>query len=221
MEGLLLAGILGTGVLSSGDPEAGVLTWVWRNSIPDTELDLRKSISLLLNPLVSLEPICRCLVWSLSVNGYYPTLMTKSRNKGQTVGENILVSFPPASRQDPDPRVPDKGTLQVPAKRDPEFEVSVGEQTSLESRDSRVPLDAGAFRRGCRRFSQGPAAGELLHELIAENCEGGYGPGCGAIICLYAGERELPGHLDQGDLICEGSVGVGIGVALPYEGRYP
>ncbi|KAF2548670.1 hypothetical protein F2Q70_00023121 [Brassica cretica] len=66
-----------------------------------------------------------------------------------------------------------------------------------------------------------PAAGELLHELIAENSEGGYGPGCGAIICLYAGERELPGHLDQGDLICEGSVGVGIGVALPYEGRYP
>ncbi|KAF3587902.1 hypothetical protein F2Q69_00031251 [Brassica cretica] len=69
MEGLILAGILGTGVPSSGDPEAGVLPGVWRNSIPYSELDLRKSISLLLNPLVSLEPICRCRVWSLSVNG--------------------------------------------------------------------------------------------------------------------------------------------------------
>ncbi|KAF2576430.1 hypothetical protein F2Q70_00003909 [Brassica cretica] len=33
--GLLLAGILGTGVPSSGDPEACVLPGVWRNSIPD------------------------------------------------------------------------------------------------------------------------------------------------------------------------------------------
>ncbi|KAF2606086.1 hypothetical protein F2Q68_00043886 [Brassica cretica] len=33
--GSLLAGILGTGVPSSGDPEAGVLPGVWRNSIPE------------------------------------------------------------------------------------------------------------------------------------------------------------------------------------------
>ncbi|KAF2534989.1 hypothetical protein F2Q68_00020649 [Brassica cretica] len=33
--GFLLAGILGTGVTSSGDPEAGVLPGVWRNSIPE------------------------------------------------------------------------------------------------------------------------------------------------------------------------------------------
>ncbi|KAF2581695.1 hypothetical protein F2Q68_00004959 [Brassica cretica] len=43
----------------------------------------------------------------------------KSRNKGQTVGENTPISFPPASRQDPGPRVPDKRTVQVPAKRNP------------------------------------------------------------------------------------------------------
>ncbi|KAF3597864.1 hypothetical protein DY000_02020575 [Brassica cretica] len=33
--GFLLAGILGTGVPSSGDPEAGVLPGIWRNSIPE------------------------------------------------------------------------------------------------------------------------------------------------------------------------------------------
>ncbi|WZZ70116.1 hypothetical protein YC2023_081486 [Brassica napus] len=33
--GFLLAGILGTGVPSSGDPEAGVLPGVWMNSIPE------------------------------------------------------------------------------------------------------------------------------------------------------------------------------------------
>ncbi|KAF3534319.1 hypothetical protein DY000_02039531 [Brassica cretica] len=33
--GFLLAGILGTGVPSSGDLEAGVLPGVWRNSIPE------------------------------------------------------------------------------------------------------------------------------------------------------------------------------------------
>ncbi|KAF2570874.1 hypothetical protein F2Q70_00002857 [Brassica cretica] len=33
--GFLLVGILGTGVPSSGDPEAGVLSGVWRNSIPE------------------------------------------------------------------------------------------------------------------------------------------------------------------------------------------
>ncbi|KAF2617114.1 hypothetical protein F2Q68_00040147 [Brassica cretica] len=32
---LLLVGILGTGVPSSGDPEAGVLPGVWRNSTPE------------------------------------------------------------------------------------------------------------------------------------------------------------------------------------------
>ncbi|KAF3555994.1 hypothetical protein F2Q69_00013821 [Brassica cretica] len=40
------------------------------------------------------------------------------------LGKNTPVSFPPAppaSRQDPDPRVPDKGMLQVPARRNPEF----------------------------------------------------------------------------------------------------
>ncbi|KAF3576219.1 hypothetical protein DY000_02031448 [Brassica cretica] len=34
-----------------------------------------------------------------------------------------LLSINPmaSSRQDPDPRVPDKGTFQVPARRNPEF----------------------------------------------------------------------------------------------------
>ncbi|KAF2545853.1 hypothetical protein F2Q70_00020309 [Brassica cretica] len=32
------------------------------------------------------------------------------------LGKNTLVSFPLASRQDPDPRIPDKGTLRVPDK---------------------------------------------------------------------------------------------------------
>ncbi|XP_013639550.1 PREDICTED: photosystem II D2 protein-like [Brassica oleracea var. oleracea] len=36
-----------------------------------------------------------------------------------------------------------------------------------------------------------------------------------------AGEGELPGHLDQGNIIREESVGVGVGVALPDEGSYP
>ena len=43
----------------------------------------------------------------------------------------------------------------------------------------------------------------------------------GAVIRLDTGEREFPGHLDQGDFIREGSVGVGIGVALPYGGELP
>ena len=42
---------------------------------------------------------------------------------------------------------------------------------------------------------------------------------CGALVRLYAEERELPGHLDQGDLIREGGIGVGVGVALPEGGR--
>ncbi|KAF3548967.1 hypothetical protein DY000_02007012 [Brassica cretica] len=37
------------------------------------------------------------------------------------LGKNTPVSFPPASRQNPDPRVPDKGTLRVPARRNPEL----------------------------------------------------------------------------------------------------
>ncbi|KAF2620319.1 hypothetical protein F2Q68_00039472 [Brassica cretica] len=43
----------------------------------------------------------------------------------------------------------------------------------------------------------------------------------GAVIRLYVGKGELPGHLDQGDLIRERSIGVGIGVALPDGGSYP
>ncbi|KAH0868211.1 hypothetical protein HID58_075233 [Brassica napus] len=41
--------------------------------------------------------------------------------RGANCWENTLVSFPPASRQDLDPRVPDKGTLRVPARRNPEL----------------------------------------------------------------------------------------------------
>ena len=37
------------------------------------------------------------------------------------LGKNILVSFPPASRQNPESRVTDKETLQVPARRNSEF----------------------------------------------------------------------------------------------------
>ena len=33
--GVLLVEILGTGVPSTGDPEAGILSGVWRNSIPE------------------------------------------------------------------------------------------------------------------------------------------------------------------------------------------
>ena len=43
----------------------------------------------------------------------------------------------------------------------------------------------------------------------------------GAVIRLYAREGELFGHLDQGDLIREGSVGVGVGVALHDGGELP
>ncbi|KAF3501008.1 hypothetical protein F2Q69_00042120 [Brassica cretica] len=43
----------------------------------------------------------------------------------------------------------------------------------------------------------------------------------GAVICLYVEEGELPGHLDQGDLIHERSVGIRVGVALPDGGSYP
>ncbi|KAF3576575.1 hypothetical protein DY000_02031416 [Brassica cretica] len=44
---------------------------------------------------------------------------------------------------------------------------------------------------------------------------------CGAVVRLYSGERELPGHLDQGDLIRERSIGVGVMVAFPDGGSYP
>ena len=43
----------------------------------------------------------------------------------------------------------------------------------------------------------------------------------GAVIRLYAGEGELPGHHDQGELIREGSVGVGVGIALLDGESYP
>ncbi|KAF2601584.1 hypothetical protein F2Q70_00025906 [Brassica cretica] len=42
-----------------------------------------------------------------------------------------------------------------------------------------------------------------------------------AVICLYAGKGELVGDLDQGDLIHERSIGVGVGVALPDRTGYP
>ncbi|KAF3585418.1 hypothetical protein F2Q69_00030212 [Brassica cretica] len=122
-------------------------------------------------------------------------------------------------------------------------EVSVGEQTSLESRDrSRdtafgdshlLLIEAGyvalqGFRPVLEDFVEAVegllqvhAAGKLLHKLVAENRKGGYGPGAGAVIRLYAGERELPRHLDQGDLIREGSIGVGVRVALPDGASYP
>ena len=41
--------------------------------------------------------------------------------KTRVLGKNTPVSFSPASRQDPDPRVPNKGTVQVPARRNLEF----------------------------------------------------------------------------------------------------
>ncbi|KAL0678132.1 hypothetical protein Bca4012_006113 [Brassica carinata] len=43
----------------------------------------------------------------------------------------------------------------------------------------------------------------------------------GTIIRLYAGKREFPWHLDQGDLLRERSIGVGVGVAFPDLGSYP
>ncbi|KAF2595636.1 hypothetical protein F2Q68_00010437 [Brassica cretica] len=123
------------------------------------------------------------------------------------------------------------------------------------------------FLEAIRGFLQIPASGKLFHELIAENREGGYGPGgsvdvplqsgpgqggaepfahgsfaqpllecydehplsvlgdvvvriSGAAIRLYAREGELPGHLDQGDLIRERSIGIRVGVALPDGGSY-
>ena len=40
----------------------------------------------------------------------------------------------------------------------------------------------------------------------------------GTVICLYAGKEEFLGHLDQGDLIRERSIDVGVGVAFPNGG---
>ncbi|KAF3557915.1 hypothetical protein F2Q69_00013492 [Brassica cretica] len=59
-----------------------------------------------------------------------------------------------------------------------------------------------------------------IHKIVL-NREGGYGPRGGAVILLYAGERELPVYLDQGDLIRAGSIGVGVGVALSDRRSYP
>ncbi|KAF2591456.1 hypothetical protein F2Q70_00039194 [Brassica cretica] len=101
------------------------------------------------------------------------------------------------------------------------------------------------FVEAIRGFLQVPTAGELFNELFAENHEGGYGPGgftrllwecygehplsvlgdlviriSGAVISLYSGEGELLGHLDQGDLIRERSIGIRVGVALLDGGSY-
>ncbi|KAF3490181.1 hypothetical protein F2Q69_00052271 [Brassica cretica] len=84
------------------------------------------------------------------------------------------------------------------------------------------------FVEAIRGFLQVPAAGELFYELVTENSKGGYGPGgqecyiehplyvlgdmvvriAGAVIRIYVGKGELPGHLDQGDLIRERSVSI-------------
>ena len=42
----------------------------------------------------------------------------------------------------------------------------------------------------------------------------------GTVIRVYAGKGEFPGHFDQGDLIRERSIGVGVGVAFPDGGSY-
>ncbi|KAF3484738.1 hypothetical protein F2Q69_00052565 [Brassica cretica] len=54
--GFLLAGILGIGVPSSGDPEAGVLSGVWRNSIP--EYFSRTDINGVLVTIITLDLLC-------------------------------------------------------------------------------------------------------------------------------------------------------------------
>ena len=68
--------------------------------------------------------------------GGSPGVPAKPRNHPPSIGERVVtflniasllfrenfpVSFPPASRQDLDPRVPDKEKLQVPARRNLEF----------------------------------------------------------------------------------------------------
>ena len=91
-------------------------------------------------------------------------------------------------------------------------EVSVGEQTSLENRDSSGDaafgdnhlflIEAGYvasqgfrsvledFVEAVRSFPQVPAAGELLHKFVTENREGGYGPGGQIDIPLQSGSGQ-------------------------------
>ncbi|KAF3540587.1 hypothetical protein F2Q69_00023299 [Brassica cretica] len=102
-------------------------------------------------------------------------------------------------------------------------------------------LGAGGFRRGCQRFSRslllcgsGQGGAEpFAHGSFARPIWECYGEHpsyvlgdvvvriSGAVIRLYAGEGELPGQLDQGDLIRERSIGIRVGVALPDRGSYP
>uniref|UniRef100_A0A0D2ZPM1 Secreted protein n=1 Tax=Brassica oleracea var. oleracea TaxID=109376 RepID=A0A0D2ZPM1_BRAOL len=51
-------------MISSSIP--GISVW---DHARQSELDLRKSINLLFNPSVSLEPTLRCRIWSPSING--------------------------------------------------------------------------------------------------------------------------------------------------------
>ncbi|KAF3538284.1 hypothetical protein F2Q69_00022434 [Brassica cretica] len=60
-------------------------------------------------------------VCNMNTNRLFLTFIDPDVHYDLVLGKNIPVSFPPASRQDPDPQVPDKGTLQVPARRNPEF----------------------------------------------------------------------------------------------------
>ncbi|KAF3534360.1 hypothetical protein DY000_02039886 [Brassica cretica] len=96
------------------------------------------------------------------------------------------------------------------------IEVPVGEQASLEGRDCSGDV---AFGNGHLLLIEVFAAGELFHKHVAEDSEGRYGPGglvdiplqgrsLVPVIRLHAGEGEFPGHLDQGDLIRERSIGV-------------
>ena len=57
----------------------------------------------------------------MNTNRLFLTFIDPDVHYDLVLGKNIPVSFPPASRQDPDPQVPDKGTIQVPARRNPEF----------------------------------------------------------------------------------------------------
>ncbi|KAH0910812.1 hypothetical protein HID58_034133 [Brassica napus] len=61
----------------------------------------------------------------MSNPGYSPTSMTKSRNKGKTVGEKYS-----ASRKDSDPRIPDKWVPRVPTRGNP----GLGPWTMLPSK---------------------------------------------------------------------------------------
>ncbi|KAF3538187.1 hypothetical protein F2Q69_00022574 [Brassica cretica] len=110
------------------------------------------------------------------------------------------------------------------------IEVPVGEKASLEGRDCSGDVTSG---NGHLLLIEVSPAGELLHELVTEESEGGFGPGgehplsvlgdmivwiAGTVICLYAGKEGFLGHLDQGDLIRERCSDVGVGVAFPNGG---